>query len=88
MKKIIVTLILLIPLLNINSQSIGELAPPKKPIAFPPNAWGFDLMIGESGFGFGGFYRHQLNEVITLFSDISFSNADDTWRNSRFRWFI
>ena len=77
MKKIIVTLILLIPLLNINSQSIGELAPPKKPIAFPPNAWGFDIMIGESGFGFGGFYRHQLNEVITLFSDISFSESKD-----------
>ncbi len=77
MKKIIVTLILLIPFLNINSQSIGELAPPKKPVTFPPNAWGFDIMIGESGFGFGGFYRHQLNEDITLFSDISFSESKD-----------
>ena len=77
MIKIIITLILLIPILNINSQSIGELAPPKKPIKFPPNVWGFDIMIGESGFGFGGFYRYRINDKITLFSDISFSESKD-----------
>lgn len=77
MKKIIITLILLIPFLNINSQSIGELAPPKKSITFPPDAWGFDIMVGESGFGFGGFYRHRITDKLTLFSDISFSEAKD-----------
>ena len=77
MKKIIVTVILLIPFLNINSQEIGELAPPKKPMSFPPNAWGFDLMIGESGFGLGGFYHQKIDEFFTFFSDISFSESKD-----------
>ena len=77
MKKIIVTVILLIPFLNINSQEIGELAPPKKNMVFPPTAWGFDLMIGESGFGFGGFYRQKIDENFTFFTDISLSEAKD-----------
>ena len=77
MKSFIVGIILLIPLLNLNSQSIGELAPPKEPIDFPPNAWGFDLMISDGGFGFGGFYRHQIFDNITLFGDISISESKD-----------
>ena len=77
MKTIFITLILLIPVLNLKAQGIGEIAPPKEPMVFPPNAWGFDLMIGESGFGFGVFYRHQLIENLTLFSDISFSESKD-----------
>jgi len=77
MKTIFATVILIIPILTLNAQGIGELAPPKKPIVFPPNAWGFDLMIGESGFGFGGFYRHQMDENFTIFTDISFSEAKD-----------
>ena len=77
MKTIILSIILLIPFLNVNGQSIGELAPPKPPEVFPPNAWGFDVMIGESGFGLGGFYRHQLNTKLTLFSDLSISEAKD-----------
>ncbi len=77
MKTIFATVILLIPILTLNAQGIGELAPPKKPLVFPPNAWGFDLMIGESGFGFGGFYRHQTDENFTIFTDISFSEVKD-----------
>jgi len=77
MKKIIITIILLIPFLNINSQGIGELAPPKKPMGFPPNAWGFDLMIGESGFGLGGFYKQKIDDQFTFFGDISLSEAKD-----------
>jgi len=77
MKKIIITAILLIPLLNINPQGIGEIAPPKPPMEFPPKAWGLDLMIGESGFGLGGFYRFELNNRLTLFTDLSFSEAKD-----------
>lgn len=77
MKKIIITAILLIPILNINPQGIGENAPPKPPMDFPPKAWGLDLMIGESGFGFGGFYRSKLDETLTFFSDLSFSEAKD-----------
>ncbi len=77
MKTIFATVILLIPILTLNAQGIGELAPPKKPMVFPPNAWGFDLMIGESGFGFGGFYRHQMAQNFTFFTDISFSESKD-----------
>ena len=77
MKKIIVSVILLIPFLNINSQGIGEIAPPKPPMVFPPKAWGFDLMIGESGFGLGGFYRFNMNDPLSFFTDISFSEAKD-----------
>lgn len=77
MRNIILGIILLIPFLNVNGQGIGELAPPKPPEVFPPNSWGFDIMVGESGFGFGGFYRHQLNTKFTIFSDISISEAKD-----------
>jgi len=77
MKTLFISLILLIPFLNIHSQGIGELAPPKEPMSFPPNAWGFDLMISDGGFGFGGFYRHHIVNNFTMFSDISFSEMKD-----------
>jgi len=77
MKTLFVSLILLIPFINLNSQSIGEIAPPKEPIIFPPNALGVDLMISDGGFGFGGFYRHAVSEHFTLFTDISFSESKD-----------
>ena len=77
MKNIFISLILLIPVLNLNAQEIGELAAPKESIHFPNNALGLDIMIGESGFGLGGFYRHYLADDITLFTDFSFSEAKD-----------
>lgn len=61
----------------INAQGIGQLEPPKPPEVFPSNAWGFDMLIGESGFGFGGFYRRQLSIKFTLFADVSISEAKD-----------
>ncbi len=77
MKTLFVSLILLIPFINLNSQSIGEIAPPKEPMVFPPNALGADLMISDGGFGLGGFYRHAINEQFTIFTDISFSESKD-----------
>jgi hypothetical protein len=77
MKNIFISLILLIPALNLNAQDIGELAPPKKPMTFPSNALGLDVMVGESGFGLGGFYRHHLSGNFTFFTDFSFSEAKD-----------
>lgn len=77
MYKFLVTAILLIPFLNANGQGIGELAPPKPPIVFPPNAWGIDVMFSESGFGLGTFYRSQFSEKITGFVDFSISEAKD-----------
>ena len=77
MKNIFISLILLIPAFNLNAQEIGELAPPQKSITFPSNALGLDILIGESGFGLGGFYRHHLSGDFTFFSDFSFSEAKD-----------
>ena len=77
MKTLVLTAILLIPFLNVNAQGIGKLAPPKPPEKFPNNAWGIDVMFGEGGFGLGTFYRRQLSDVVTAFTDISFSEAQD-----------
>lgn len=77
MQKLIFLILLSIPTNFLVAQDIGELEPPKPPEVFPSNAWGFDLLVGESGFGFGGFYRRQLSTKFTLFADISISEAKD-----------
>lgn len=61
----------------IQAQGIGELAPEKPPVVFPDNAWGLDIMMGESGFGLGTFYRKQLSMKWTAFADLSFSETKD-----------
>jgi hypothetical protein len=77
MKFLLLITILLISFLNVNAQGIGEIAPPKPPEIFPPNALGMDIMFSEGGFGLGGFYRRQLSETLTAFTDISVSEATD-----------
>ena len=77
MKTLFLTIILIIPLLNVNAQGIGEIVPDKKPEVFPSNAFGGDLMFGEGGLGLGAFYRHQISPIVTLFADISMSEAKD-----------
>jgi hypothetical protein len=77
MKKLLLTAIIIIPLLNVNAQEIGELAPDKKPEVFPNNTLGLDVMFSEGGFGLGGFYRRQLSQELTAFTDISISEAKD-----------
>lgn len=77
MKKLLLAAIILIPLLNVNAQEIGELAPDKKPEVFPDNALGLDIMFSEGGFGLGGFYRRQYSDKITGFVDLSISEAKD-----------
>ena len=77
MRRLIFLILLIIPTVFVSAQEIGEVVPPEPPKVFPPNAWGFDLMIGESGFGFGGFYRKSLNTKFTLFADLSISEAKD-----------
>jgi hypothetical protein len=77
MHRLIFLILFIIPTTFLFSQEIGELVPPKPPLNFPDNALGFDLLIGESGFGFGGFYRRQLSTNITVFGDVSFSEAKD-----------
>jgi len=41
------------------------------------NSSGFDFMIGMDGFGVGGFYGYTFGDEVTLFSDLSFSEARD-----------
>lgn len=77
MHRLIFLILLSIPTTFMFAQELGEIVPPKPPIVFPPNAWGFDLMIGESGFGLGGFYRRELSTKFTLFGDVSISEAKD-----------
>ena len=77
MHRIIFLILFIITTACLFAQEIGELAPPKPLEVFPANAWGFDLMIGESGFGVGSFYRKQLSTKFTVFGDISFSEAKD-----------
>jgi hypothetical protein len=79
MKRIITfsLIVIIISFTNIFPQGIGELAPPKPPEKFPPNAWGMDLMFGDAGFGLGTFFRKQLDEKLTAFADLSFSETKD-----------
>ena len=77
MKSLLLTAILLISFLNVNAQGIGKLALPKPPEKFPNNALGIDVIFSEGGFGLGGFYRRQLSETFTAFSNISVSEATD-----------
>ena len=77
MHRLIFLILFIIPTSFLFSQEIGELAPPKPPLEFPSNALGFDLLIGESGFGVGGFYRRQLSTKFTVFGDVSISEAKD-----------
>ena len=77
MKPIILLAILLITYCNVNGQGIGELAPEKPLIDFPDNTIGLDIMFSEGGFGLGGFYRKEISKKVTLFGDISVSEAKD-----------
>jgi hypothetical protein len=77
MKKLLFAAIIIIPLLNVNAQEIGELAPAKEPEVFPDNALGLDIMFSEGGFGLGGFYRRQFSDKVTGFVDLSISEAKD-----------
>lgn len=77
MKALAYLIFLLLPLVSVNAQRIGELAPERHPEIFPDNSWGADLMFGEGGFGLGTFLRKNFSQEITGFIDISFSESKD-----------
>ena len=83
MKKLLYILILF-PLLITNGQKIGEIAEEKPHIDFPNNALGFDLMVGEGGFGFGGFYSYQYTNTLTGFVNFSISESKHDKELERF----
>ena len=77
MKKLFLSLFILIPLLGLNAQEIGELAKEEPAKIFPNNSLGLDIMFSEGGIGMGFFYRRQLNQKLTVFTDFSISEAKD-----------
>ncbi len=73
--KNIFKILLLIPFLFAYGQKIGEMAPEKPPLAFPPNVLGLDIMFSDGGFGLGTFYRKKFTPTIKGFIDFSFSES-------------
>lgn len=59
------------------SQGIGELVVEKEPMKFPPRTLGLDIIFTEGGFGLGGFWRKDVTDDFTFFSDFSISEAKD-----------
>jgi hypothetical protein len=41
------------------------------------NAWGFDIMLSNNGFGAGGFYRHEFTDVLSGFAQLAISDVKD-----------
>jgi hypothetical protein len=68
---------LLIPLISIKAQKIGELAPDTSRIHFPPNSWGVNVMFGEGGFGLGSFLRKELSKNLSGFVEFTISESKD-----------
>lgn len=83
MKKIIY-IILLFPLLLLNAQKIGDFAEEKPHLKLPNNALGIDLMIGEGGFGLGGFYKYSYSNTLSGFVDLSVSESKHEREIERF----
>lgn len=77
MKKLIFSLCLFIPFFSLQAQEIGEIAEEPELKVFPKNSLGLDIMFSEGGIGLGVFYRRQLNQKLTLFSDLSVSETKD-----------
>ncbi|MBR9976999.1 MAG: hypothetical protein KFH87_02840, partial [Bacteroidetes bacterium] len=42
------------------------------------HAWGGDLMIGVDGFGLGFFYNRTFDDIMTVFANLSLSEAKDS----------
>ena len=77
MKKFRFLIILIFAITVTNAQKIGELAPEKPSITFPPMAWGVDLMFSEGGFGLGTFLKKSFNHDVTGFVDFSISESKE-----------
>lgn len=86
MKKYIY-LFILIPFFCLQAQKIGEFAEEKPHAKFPNNTLGFDLMIGEGGFGLGGFYRYNYTKRFTGFVDFSISESKHEREIQRYDYF-
>lgn len=43
----------------------------------PTDAWGFDVMISNNGFGAGGFFRHEFSEELSGIAMLGISDVKD-----------
>ena len=77
MKKPLLLMFIITSFLSLNAQEIGELAEEEVSKTFPNNSLGVDIMFSEGGIGLGLFYRRQLTQKLTVFSDLSISEAKD-----------
>jgi hypothetical protein len=77
MAKYLYLIFIMAPLFCLNAQEIGELVEEEESMVFPDNSLGLDIMFSEGGIGMGVFYRRQLNQKLTIFGDLSVSEAKD-----------
>ncbi len=70
--------ILFFPLALLNAQQLGEMAKEKPPEIFPERSLGIDFIFSEGGFGLGTFYRHNITNTLSFFTDLSFSEGKDS----------
>lgn len=53
----------------------------------PSNAWGFDIMLSNNGFGAGGFFRHEFSEDLSGIVTLGISDVKDDAEVERFDYF-
>jgi len=53
----------------------------------PPDAWGFDIMLSNNGFGAGGFYRHEFSETLSGIVTLALSDVKDDAEVEYFDYF-
>ncbi|MBI3006044.1 MAG: hypothetical protein HYY49_11620 [Ignavibacteriales bacterium] len=90
MKPARLSSLFLIPILTM--QAFGQVLPADTTIIFQPanpeilrkslyqpllNAWGFDLLISNNGFGAGIFYRRELSDEFAGFLNLAISDVKD-----------
>ncbi len=53
----------------------------------PSDAWGFDIMLSNNGFGAGGFYRHEFSEEFSGMITLALSDVKDDAEVEYFDYF-
>ena len=53
----------------------------------PSDAWGFDIMLSNNGFGAGGFYRHEFSEEFSGMVTLALSDVKDDAEVEYFDYF-
>ncbi len=76
MKNFLILLFIILANLTV-AQRIGKFAEESKLTAFPPYAWGVNLMFGEGGFGLGTFYNWNISTNSTITAKFSISETTD-----------